>query len=97
MSRMSAGTLTPEASRTMSPGTRSALSISCSLPSRTTRAFGTTSFFSARTLSSARYSWKKPIAAFRTTTVRMTPESTYLLEQGRHHGGDEEDVDQAGW
>jgi len=35
-SRMSAGTLTPEASSTTSPGTRSALSISCSLPSRTT-------------------------------------------------------------
>ncbi len=56
-SRPSAGVLSPASSTTRSPGTSSAASISCFAPSRRTRAFNASIFFSAPRLCSARCSW----------------------------------------
>ena len=54
-----------------SPGTRSAAATIVTSPSRTTLAFGGTSFCSASVAFSARYSWKKPMVAFSSTTPMM--------------------------
>ena len=71
VSRISAGTCLPLSSRTISPGTRNALSISCSLPSRMTIAFGLVSFFSASIALLAFPSWITPIHAFKRITAPM--------------------------
>ena len=53
--------LSPSSSTMTSPGTRSAAATIVTSPSRTTLAFGGTSFCSASVAFSARYSWKKPM------------------------------------
>ena len=55
----------------MSPGTRSAAATIVTSPSRTTLALAGTSFCSASVAFSARYSWKKPMTPFSSTTARM--------------------------
>ncbi len=72
-SRTSAGRLSPEASSTTSPGTSSAASTSCCLPSRSTTACGASRWRIACSAASALPSWTKPISALRTTTAAMTP------------------------
>ena len=75
ITRPSAGTLSPEPSNTISPGTsRSADSVTV-LPSRRTSAVGASIFFSAASDCSARCSWEKPKNALMKTTIRMTTAS----------------------
>ena len=75
--RRSAGTRSPALRMTTSPGTSCQLSTVCFLPSRSTRALGEDSFFSASMALSARSSWTVPITALHTTIARMMMESTY--------------------
>ena len=77
----SAGTLEPDESKTISPGTSSRLFISFVMPSLNTLALGTIIFFNALTLSSALNSWMYPIIALRSTTAIMTPVSMYSLRR----------------
>ena len=72
MSLLSAGTLLPASSNTMSPGTRSLESMDSSLPSRSTRTWGLTIALRASIAFSARYSWTKPKMAFMTTMNSIT-------------------------
>ena len=69
--RASALIASPSSRTITSPGTRSAAATIVTSPSRTTLAFAGTSFCSASVAFSARYSWKKPMAAFSTTTPMM--------------------------
>ena len=71
MSRASAEMLSPSSSCTRSPGTRSATATIVTSPSRTTLALAGTIFCSASVAFSARYSWKKPMVAFSSTTPTM--------------------------
>ena len=71
MSRASAEMLSPSSSCTRSPGTRSATATIVTSPSRTTLALAGTIFCRASVAFSARYSWKKPMVAFNSTTPRM--------------------------
>ena len=66
--RASALMLSPSSSTSRSPGTRSAAATIVTSPSRITLAFCGTSFCRASVAFSARYSWKKPMVAFRMTT-----------------------------
>ena len=71
-SRMSAGTLSPEANRTTSPGTRSAPATVAFLPSRRAVTFSGTILLSASIALPALNSCTKPISVLSTTTARMT-------------------------
>ncbi len=71
MHRMSAGTILPASSSTMSPGTISAPCMVAGAPLRTTVAVAAAIFFRAAIAASARYSWTKPITALRTTITTM--------------------------
>ncbi|MFW5395461.1 MAG: hypothetical protein XXXNARYT_001189 [Candidatus Accumulibacter regalis] len=75
--RRSAGTLSPAASRTTSPGTSSVEGRRCLQPSRRTVTSLLTERASAARASSARPSWMKPIAALIRVTPKITPESTH--------------------
>jgi hypothetical protein len=75
--RRSAGTRTPDSRSTTSPGTSSLEAISVVCPSRTTVAVGLISCIRARTDSSARRSWTKPMLALRASTAAMTVASRY--------------------
>ena len=74
---MSAGTRSPPASITMSPGTSSTLFTRIFLPSRRTTASATTIFMRASSALSAFDSWRKPMMAFTTTTMKITLASTH--------------------
>ena len=75
-SRRSAGTRSPEASSTTSPGTRPAASISWRWPSRSTTACGDSMARMASSADSALPSCTKPMAALTSTAASSTPVST---------------------
>ena len=70
--RTSAGTISPAASRMISPGTSILSETSASLPSRTTVAVLLTIAWSFSAALSARISWKKRNTTPRTTITKMT-------------------------
>ena len=72
VSRRSAGTIAPSARTTRSPGTSSAASTCCSIPSRTTTAVGADMARSAAIACSARRSWTTPMTALSSTMTVMT-------------------------
>ena len=74
--RRSAGTLSPEASRTMSPGISPDASISLRWPSRSTVALLESMRLMLSSAASARPSWMKPMIALTSTAAAMTPVST---------------------
>ena len=76
-SRRSAGTLSPEARKTRSPGTSSSAGTSRRLPSRCTLAWSESILRMASSAASALPSWMKPMIALMRTTPRMTPVSTH--------------------
>ena len=76
--RMSAGTLSPAASWTTSPGTRSAAGTVSTRPSRVTVAFCGTMSDRASMAWPALYSWIKPMMALITTTDSTTNPSVIL-------------------
>ena len=72
---MSAGTLSPEARSTRSPGTSSEDGSFCMSPLRRTMASVVTDEANALIADSAFDSWAKAITAFRTATPVITPAS----------------------
>ncbi len=70
--RASAGTKSPASKWMMSPGTSSEASMTCSFPSRRTRAWGADRFFRASRAFSALLSWSMPMTALRTTMSRIS-------------------------
>src|SRR3990172_2061345 len=70
--RTSAGTFAPASMTTTSPGTRFRDGMREICPSRTTWACGAASALSAWIAFSARYSWKKPNVALKTTITKIT-------------------------
>ncbi len=76
--RRSAGILSPDSSRTMSPGTSSSASSSKEVPARTTLASWVTICLSAAALFWAEYSWKAPISALSNNTITIKIVSEYL-------------------
>mmetsp|Transcript_24712 Transcript_24712/g.73762 ORF Transcript_24712/g.73762 Transcript_24712/m.73762 type:complete len:200 (+) Transcript_24712:2571-3170(+) len=77
--RMSAGTLSPTFTSTMSPGTTRFASIALQWPSRSTVAVSGCNFFSASRAFSALDSCQTPTKAFATKIARMTSGSTYAV------------------
>jgi hypothetical protein len=77
-SRASAGTRSPASSRMMSPGTSCSAGMVRRCPSRRTAARGSSIRAMADSASCALPSWMKPIAAFTSTTSRITAASTGL-------------------
>ncbi len=75
-SRRSAGTRSPEASSTTSPGTRRSASSAWRWPSRRTRACSESMSRMASSALAALPSWTKPISALTTTARRITALST---------------------
>lgn len=73
--RRSAGTLSPEASSTMSPGTSCAAATSCRSPPRSTVACGESMRRMASSADSALPSCTKPMRALMTTAPSSTPVS----------------------
>ena len=80
-------------SNTMSPGTRSAASISWRWPSRSTMACSDSMLRMASRRFSALPSWMKPMIALMTTTPRSRRIDP-VPEQRRHAGGAEQHVDE---
>mmetsp|Transcript_61664 Transcript_61664/g.161996 ORF Transcript_61664/g.161996 Transcript_61664/m.161996 type:complete len:239 (-) Transcript_61664:326-1042(-) len=78
--RMSAGTLSPTLTSTMSPGTTSSAWMLCQDPSRSTMALSGCSFFRASSAFSALDSCHTPTKAFATRMSRMTSGSTYAVQ-----------------
>ncbi len=78
MRRISAGTLSPAASRTTSPGTSSTAGTMVFRPSRMTVAFCGTISERASIARPALNSWMNPIMAFITTTASTTRPSVIL-------------------
>jgi hypothetical protein len=76
-SRRSAGTLSPAASRTTSPGTSSVDDRRCLQPPRRTVTSLMTERASAASALSARPSWMKPITALTRVTPKITDASTH--------------------
>ncbi len=76
ISRTSAGTRSPERTRTTSPGTTSSASTRAHAPSRRTSALTDSMFRMPSSALSARPSWMNPIAALITATARITVKST---------------------
>ena len=76
--RRSAGTRLPASSRRMSPGTSSLAGSSWMRPSRRTRTAGTANFFRAAMARSARYSWRKPSRANKSTIARIAAASCHF-------------------
>ncbi len=76
--RRSAGTLSPEASSTTSPGTSSAAGTVVRRPSRITATFSGTMPRRASIARLARNSWRKPIRLLSTTTASTTRPSVTL-------------------
>ena len=75
--RRSAGTLSPDSSRTTSPGTRLSAGIMRVSPSRRVRASADSMLRMESSAFSARPSWMKPSKAFSSTTPRMIPASSH--------------------
>ena len=74
--RRSAGRLSPEATCTTSPGTRSAASMSFRRPSRNTMACGASRWRMACSAFSALPSCNTPMSTLNSTTARITPASS---------------------
>ena len=75
-SRTSAGTLSPDRTRTTSPGTTSSASTRAQAPSRRASACTDSICRMPSSALSARPSWTKPMAALMTATARITVKST---------------------
>ena len=87
-SRASAGTKSPASSRMMSPGTRPEASMTCSAPSRSTRAWGADMFFRASRAFSAFDSCTTPSTALSTTMSRIragSKNSMGVVAEAGHH------------
>ncbi len=81
--RASAAMRSPASRRRISPATISLAGMMISLPPLSTRAFGAISFSMASMAFSERYSWTKPITAFRATIAPIANASVYVSSTTR--------------